>query len=833
MSKEMNSFPVEEILPELKNILKNSSIVILTAPPGAGKTTIVPPVLIGEEWLDGKKIIMLEPRRLAARRAAEYMSGLINEKCGQTIGYRIRNENCVSPTTRIEVVTEGILTRMLQSDAELPEAGLVIFDEFHERSIHADTGLAFLLDVQKNIRPDIKILIMSATPDIEGIQRLLGDVPVIRSAGRAFPVEVHYQKHPSSNRIEERAAEAVISALKKEDGDILVFLPGKGEIRRTSDILSGRLHDNDIAIHELYGEAPRQQQDQALTKTASSRRKVILATSIAETSLTIDGIRVVIDSGLSRLSAFDIRRGMAGLITVPVSKASADQRCGRAGRQQPGVCFRLWTKDEDALHPSFTQPEILSTDLTPLALELANWGNPDAEGLMFPDRPAEASLAQARSVLLMLEAVDEKGRLTQFGKKMSQLPVHPRLSAMILKARDHGFGSEACLLAAMLEERDTGGRSGIDLSEKMEQLDAPSGGRRSGSIADSSVSRIKDQAERLRRMAGIRTGDAEAEHTGLLLSIAYPERIGRKVSGNNFQLVQGTMVTLPEGNPLLRNEFLAIGEVDGAGAVARAFSAAPLRKDDILEYFGELLKEESSAEWNEGGLRGIKKVKLGSISITEKEYSPSDQETEECILETLKKDGLARLPWDTESRSLIERSEWYRLNVLSRENKEDDWPILTEEALASAAEHWLRPFLAGIRRKKDIENLNMTDILRSAFTFEQLKELDVQAPAGLKVPGGSFIRLNYAEGEKPVLAVKLQELFGQTDTPAIAGGRVAVLIHLLSPAMRPLAITQDLRSFWTNTYPTILKQMKMKYPKHVWPEDPLSAAPTNRTKKKL
>ncbi|MGE5496440.1 MAG: ATP-dependent helicase HrpB [Syntrophothermus sp.] len=833
MSKEANKFPVEEILPELKNILSSSSIVILTAPPGAGKTTLVPPALTGEEWLGDKKIIMLEPRRLAARRAAEYMSGLKNEKCGQTIGYRIRNENCISASTRIEVVTEGILTRMLQSDAELPEAGLVIFDEFHERSIHADTGLAFLLDVQKNIRPDIKILIMSATPDIEGLQRLLGEVPVVRSAGRAFPVEVHYQKHPASARIEERVTDAVISALKKEDGDILVFLPGKGEIKRTSDLLSVRLHDSNITVHELYGEAPRQQQDQALSRTAGLRRKVILSTSIAETSLTIDGIKIVIDSGLSRLSAFDIRRGMAGLITVPVSKASAEQRCGRAGRQQPGVCFRLWTKEEEALHPEFTPPEILSTDLTPLALELANWGAPDAGGLMFPDRPSEAALARARSVLMMLEAVDENGRLTQFGKKISQLPVHPRLSAMILKARDHGFGYEACLLAAMLEERDTGGRSSIDLSERMEQLGAFTGGRSSGTSMDSPVIRIKDQAERLRKMAGIRNGIAEAEHTGLLLAIAYPERIARKVSGIQYQLVQGTMVTLPEGNPLLRNEFIAIGEVDGAGAVAKVFSAAPLGKDDILGYFGNIMKEESTAEWNESGLRGIKKLKLGNISVSEKEYVPSDQEAEECILEIFKKGGLARLPWDRESRSLIERSEWYRTNVLTRGNNASDWPILTDEALASGIDKWLRPFLPGVRRKKDIENLDMTDIIKSVFTFEQLKELDAQAPVGLKVPGGSFIRLNYAEGEKPVLAVKLQELFGQTDTPDIAGGRIPVLIHLLSPAMRPLAITQDLRSFWTNTYPAILKQMKMKYPKHVWPEDPLNALPTNRTKRRI
>lgn len=808
-------------------MLGENNLSILVAPPGAGKTTVVPPALLGEEWLKGKKIIMLEPRRIAARRSAEFMSDERNEKCGETIGYRIRTESCAGPKTKIEVVTEGILTRMLQSDAELPEAALVIFDEFHERSIHADTGLAFLIDVQKNLRPDIKILIMSATPDIEKLSSMLPGAPIVESLGKAYPVETHYQRHTSDKRLEVKTAEAVLSALKKEDGDVLVFLPGKKEIKRTSELLTDRLRGSDTILHELYGEASKEEQEASLRPATMGKRKVILSTSIAETSLTIDGVRIVIDAGLSRLSSFDVKRGMPGLVTVPVSRASADQRRGRAGRQMPGVCFRLWTKEEEELHPPFTQPEILSADLAPLALELAQWGTPEGEGLLFPDPPPKANLLQARSILFMLGAVDESGKLTPFGRRMTGLPVHPRLSAMILRAKEKGVETEACLLASLLEETSSTGGKEINLYERWHSLQSPSDERQA-----SRSRRIHLHAKRLMKIVHAPEEKITGESLGVLLAMAYPERVAVKKSSNQYQMAQGTMVSIPEGDMLLREEFLAVAEVDAAGAVAKVFLAAPLSKDEILETFKDILANEEIVEWSGSAVKGIRKVRLGSISIQEKEFTPSEGEVENAVAARLRSEGVNSLPWDKESISIRERSEWLRLYAMDENDPRfQNWPVLTDENLQSTMEDWLKPFLGGIRKQKDVESLDMAPIVKSLFSFEQMNLLDTLAPAAVKVPGGSLIRLKYDEGEKPVLAVRLQELFGQTDTPRIAGGRVPLLIHMLSPAMRPLAITQDLRSFWTNTYPEILKQMRIKYPRHVWPDDPLKAEATNRTKR--
>ncbi|MCU7493897.1 MAG: ATP-dependent helicase HrpB [Ignavibacteria bacterium] len=827
MKSENNKLPVEEVLPRLKKALAENNICILAAPPGAGKTTVVPVALMDEEWLEDRKIIMLEPRRIAARRSAEYMSSQRKEKCGQSIGYRIRTESCISRETRIEVVTEGILTRMLQSDPEMPEAGLVIFDEFHERSIHADTGLAFLLDVQKNLRPDIKILIMSATPDIQKLSLMLDKPPIVESSGRAYPVETHYLRHTSEKRLEIRTAEAVLGALKKEEGDILTFLPGKKEIKRTAELLIDRFRGSDVILHELYGEASRQEQEAALSPAPSGRRKVILSTSIAETSLTIDGVRIVIDSGLSRISSFEVRRGMPGLVTVPVSKASADQRRGRAGRQSPGVCYRLWTKEEEEFHPPFTQPEILSADLASLALELAEWGVPEAEGLLFLDPPPKANLAQARSILFMLGALDKGGKLTHMGKQMTSLPVHPRLSAMILRAQKRGLEAEACLLASLLEETVGQGKREINLNERWHMLQNPKDERQV-----MQAKRIYVHARRLMKIIRASEGKIEGENLGLLLALAYPERVAVKRSVTQYQLAQGTMASIPDGDPMSKEEFLAVAEADAAGAVAKVFLAAPITRNEILENFREVLSSEETVEWEAGTVKGKRKIKLGSISIQEKEFTPEEEEIEKALLSHLRSEGISLLPWDKESRNLIERSEWLRLYVADKNDPAfSNWPVLSEENMTAMMEEWLKPFLHGLRRQKDVELLDMKEIIKSVFSYEQMSMLDRLAPASIKVPGGSSIRLRYDEGEKPVLAVRLQELFGQVDTPRIGGGKIPVLIHLLSPAMRPLAITQDLRSFWANTYPGILKQMRIKYPKHVWPDDPLKAEATNKTRR--
>jgi len=813
-------YPVENIVPLLKKTLRKNNICLLSAPPGAGKTTVIPPALLHEPWLNNKKIIMLEPRRIAARRAAEFIASLRSEKCGDTIGYRIRSEALVGNRTRIEIVTEGILTRMLHSDMELPEAGLVIFDEFHERSIHADLSLAFLLDVQKNIRDDLRILIMSATPDTKKICERLNNPPVIVSEGRTFPVETLYLKEKNEKPVEIRTAEAIFSVLNKEDGDILVFLPGKKEIRSTSTLLYQKYKElNNIVIHELYGEASGEQQNSAIEIDPHERRKIILTTSLAETSLTIDGIRIVIDSGLSRLPAYNIKRGMPGLVTVPVSKASADQRRGRAGRQQPGVCYRLYTIEQELTHPDFTIPEILSSDLTYTVLDLIKWGSPSGEGLVFIDSPPPSHLKKALSTLHMLGATDSNNKLTQSGFFMSEMPLHPRLSAMIHKAKSIGLTYQACLLASLLEERElTRARNNLVEVYRM--------------VLESKVTdvKVRNQADRLFSLTKESRKQTDDQKVGVLLSYAFPDRIAKKKNDRQYQLVNGTAAILPEGSSLRDEEFLVIIEIDASEAVAKIFLAAGLTKQDVLKTFENNLQENHTITWDNDHIKGTRNLMLGSIPIHISDYIPDEHEVISFITELIRTKGLSILPWNNDAVSLRTRSEWFRNNF---PDSDDKWPVLSDEALNKNVNIWLPPFLSGIRKRKDLDKLNMVQILRSLFSFQQITYLDKEVPESMLIPGGSKIKLKYDQSDKPVLAVRIQELFGQTDTPGICSGRISVLIHLLSPAMRPLAITQDLKSFWINTYPELLKQMRVKYPKHVWPDNPLLALPTNKTKKYL
>lgn len=815
-----NKFPVQEVIPLLKQILSNRNLCILSAPPGAGKTTIVPPALLNESWLRGGKIILLEPRRIAARRAAEYMSEMLNQKCGELVGYRIRTEALVSSRTKLEVITEGILTRMLQSDMELPGTGLVILDEFHERSIHADTALAFLLDVQKNIRPDLRILIMSATPDLRKMTDLLEYPPVITASGKMFPVDTHYLKYTPSKPVEILTAEAVFNALKKESGDILVFLPGKKEIRRTAGILLEKYQNlQDVIIHELYGESPKEQQNAALSPDPLNKRKVILSTSLAETSLTIEGVTVVIDSGLSRVPVYNIKRGMPGLTTVPVSKASADQRRGRAGRLKEGVCYRLWTIEKEQTHPDFTTPEILSVDLTHLALELTKWGTPFGEGLSFIDQPPAAQLTRARSILQMLGAIDNQDRLTRLGNQMADLPMHPRLSAMVLKSKETGSAYQACLLAALLEERELT-RSGVNLSEHFRTaLENKKEGRLITERSRRYLRSIEGEEERINYLI-----------TGRLLALAYPDRLARQKNGRQYQLTGGTVAVLPENNPLINEEFLIIPELDASESMAKIFLAAPVSKQDVLKVFENNITEKHEVIWENNNIRGFKKLVIENLTIHQILYSPSDEEAAECILEQIKLKWPGILPWTKDAKSFRERSEWYRINVLKNSA---DWPVLTDEHLLSELSQWVGHFLNGIRSGSELDNLNMSYLIRSFHTNEQIAFIEKEVPEALKLPSGSQIKLKYDEGEKPVLAVKIQELFGQTDTPRICQGSISVLVNLLSPAMRPMAITQDLKSFWMNVYPQLLKQMRIKYPKHFWPDDPLSSEPTNKTKRMM
>lgn len=798
-------------------------MVIVSAPPGAGKTTRVPLALLETPWSSNGRVLMLEPRRLAARRAAEFMSSQLGEDVGKIIGYRVRGDVRVSPRTHVEVLTEGILTRMLQSDPDLPGVAAVIFDEFHERSIHADLGLALALDAQQHVRPDLRILIMSATLDGIGLSRVLDQAPIVESAGRPFPVETRYARFKSDKSIEHRTVETIQRALQNEEGDLLVFLPGRREIRTVEHLLWEKGLPENVSVHTLHGEDRYDVQAAALRPAPTGKRKVILSTNVAETSVTIDGVRVVIDSGLARTIRFDPRRGMSGLITVAISKASAEQRRGRAGREAQGVCYRLWTEEEHAHRPEFSLPEIKSADLTPLALELELWGSPMGEGLRFVDPPPPAHLQQARSVLTLLGALDDAGRLTPLGKEIARLPVHPRLAAMLLRANEMKLGSLACDVAALLEERDlfAGKRDvDVDLASRWEDLYH---GR--SDLHD----RIRTQARRLREILNVRESEGDQQKLGLLLALGYPDRVARRrgSEAHSYQMVSGTLASLPTASRLRTHEFLAIGDAEEVGAEVRIYLAAPLGRDNIHSLFPHLIRTEEIVEWNskEGVVIARRATKIGAVTLSEQALDVSDERIAHAMLRGIREGGLEALTWTKETRSFQQRSEWLRQSRLV----EDAWPLLSDDVLVQTMDNWLLPFLSGIWKREQLARLDLKTILESIFSSEQLQLLQRLAPSHLRLPSGSRVALEYSPGSAPILAVQLQELFGQRATPRIGEGRVPVVIHLLSPARRPLAVTQDLESFWRNVYPEIRRQMRAQYPKHYWPEDPLNAQPTNKT----
>ena len=820
----MDPLPIEESLSRLRAGLEGSRRVILSAPPGAGKTTRVPLALLNAAWMGGKKLLMLEPRRLAARRAASYMAAQLGEKPGETVGYRIRGESVAGRNTRIEVVTEGILTRLLQASPDLPGVALVIFDEFHERSIHADLGLALTLDVQDNLREDLRILVMSATLDGVSLSRVLGDVPVVLSGGRSHPVETRYLSYPWKGSIEGETARVIRRALGETEGDILVFLPGVREIRRTGMMLGEGGLPDDAVVYTLFGDADPEVQRIALGPVAPGKRKILLSTSIAETSLTIDGLRVVIDAGLSRVPRFDPRRGMTGLETIPVSVASADQRRGRAGRQAPGACYRVWTEEQHRALAHFSTPEILAADLAPLALDIARWGGGD--GLRFIDPPPPSHLSQARSTLLSLGALDSRGALTPHGKAMADLPIHPRLAHMILRGRDLSLGSLSCDLGALLEERDIlhgPVRNDVDIASRVQALRTGSG------VGHVLRDRVGAESHRLQKIAGAGGGRDDLSRLGLLVAFAYPERVARRrtESPGSYQMVNGAGAVLPEGSLLGREEFLAVADVDGIGTEVRIFLAAPLDREDLLEGFRESIVEEEQVFWNEADEAVVARQvrRLGAVTIGERTAVPRGDAVREAMVEGIRQMGLGALPWG--SGSVRSRSEWLRTSGLVPA----DWPDLSDANLRATLPVWLGPFLDAIVRRSHLGRLNMESVLRVLFTVRQWNDLGRLAPETITVPTGSRIRLDYTAGDLPVLSVRLQEMFGQTDTPVVAGGRVRVLIHLLSPAGRPLAVTQDLGSFWANAYRDVRKEMRGRYPKHIWPEDPLGARPTRKTKK--
>lgn len=824
--------PIEDVLPGLRAALGASTGVVLQAPPGAGKTTRVPLAVLDEPWLAGQRVVMLEPRRLAARAAAHRMSQTLGEGVGETVGYRIRMETRVGPRTRVEVVTEGVLTRMLQSDPALEGTGLVIFDEFHERSLHADLGLALALQSRAVLRDDLRILVMSATLDGGPVAALLGGAPAVTSEGRAHPVETRWLPRRAEGHLEPRVARVALDALEREGGDLLVFLPGAGEIRRVEESLRAADLPPSVRVMPLYGNLPQPAQDEAIRPSPPGVRKVVLATSIAETSLTIEGVRVVVDSGLSRVPRFSPRTGMTRLETVRVSRASADQRRGRAGRLGPGVCYRLWTEAEEASLAPHGKPEILEADLAPLALELAAWGVADPSDLQWLDPPPPASFAQARELLRELGALDEAGAVTAHGRRMAALPLHPRLAHMLLKAKEMGQGATACALAALLSERDVlRGAGGPPESDVRLRLEAAGGGRgavRGYTVDRGAAHRVAAEAKELARRLSVAPGRWEGEAAGLLLAFAYPDRIAQRRPGQGGRVLlrNGRGAALPQGDPLLDAPYLVAAELDDAGRESRILLAAPVSLEEVELHFGDQVVRETAVAWDAeaGAVRARRTERLGALVLREAPLAEVDPEARvDALVEGLRQEGIAALPWGREATRLRERIAFLRLH-------DPSLPDVSDTALEEGMREWLGPHLHGLRRRDEVQRLDLVPVLEGMLAWEQRRRLDEQAPTHVAVPSGSRIPVDYADPAAPVLAVRLQEVFGWTDTPRVAGGRVPLTLHLLSPAHRPVQVTRDLASFWRTTYFDVKKDLKGRYPKHYWPDDPLQAQATSRAK---
>ncbi len=811
MIPSLPSLPIDSALPPLRAALAEHGRAVLQAPPGAGKTTRVPLALLGEPWLGDGKIIMLEPRRIAARAAAGHMASLLRERVGDTVGYRIRMDRKVGPNTRIEVVTEGILTRMLQDDPALDGVGAVIFDEFHERSLNADLGLALALETAE-LRGDLRLLVMSATLDGAPVARLLGDAPVVSSEGRAYPVETHHRPPRPGEAIEDAVARAVRDALAEETGSLLVFLPGAREIRRVQAKLSGL--GGGVAVTPLYGDLPAAAQDQAIRPAPAGTRKVVLATNIAETSLTIEGVRVVIDSGLARAPRFDPRTGMSRLETVTIARAAADQRRGRAGRTEPGVCWRLWAKAGEGAMAPFDPPEILVADLAPLALELALWGS----DLAWLDPPPAAALVQARTLLADLGAIDADGRPTAHGKAMARLPLHPRLAHMVLRAKAEGVGGTAAELAAILEGRRPSPET--DLRSSIELLHRDRG--------DPGVARLREAARDIARRFGLGPGGGAGD-AGALLALAYPDRVAKRRPGarGSFLLANGRGAAVRDSDPLAGADYLAIAETDDAGREARILAAAPLDEATLEAVLGDRIAWVETVAWDaaEQAVAARRQRRLGALVLADAALpNPDPAAVAAALLEGVRRLGLDALPWRDGAVALRRRAGF------ARALEGEAWPDWSDTALAETLAEWLGPHLSGMRRRTDLDRLDLAQILSTALGWERQRALDALAPATIPIPSGRRAALDYADPAQPVLAVKLQEMFGQAETPRVGGGRVPVAIHLLSPAGRPLQVTRDLAGFWAGSYAEVRKDMRGRYPRHPWPDDPLAAPATARAK---
>lgn len=841
----MPKLPIHAALPELLATLSRHNNIVLQAPPGAGKTTMVPLALLECDWLAGKNIIMLEPRRLAARSAANRMADLLGEPVGKTVGYQIRGERKTSKDTRILVVTEGILTRLLQADPELARTALVIFDEFHERNLQGDLSLALCLQSQELLREDLKLLVMSATLETAAVADLLDNAPVVSSEGRSFPVDIHYlppREVPDDQRqLPALMARKITEWLQQEEGSLLAFLPGVGEIKQVESLL--RDGNSDAIIAPLYGDLSKQQQDTAIAPAPEGQRKVVLATNVAETSLTIEGIRLVVDSGLMRESRFDPNTGMNRLITTFISQASATQRCGRAGRLSHGQCLRLWSESRQQGLPAKNTPEILNSDLAPLVLELAQWGVREISELRWLDIPPSGPVSQAQELLQQLGALDQELRITAHGKAMLSLGVHPRLAHMMLRCVDWGLQEEACLLAALLSERDIFKGEQRWNRDIQQRIDVLQGKSKSAQADKGAIHRIRQQAKtwqgQLNTNPSSAQGIDDTDRIGVLLGLAYPDRIARNRHDRErrFLLASGRGAHFSHDDELALAEFLVIAELDGQGRDARIQLAASISEAALTEYFADLIQQVEAVRWDDKAGRAIasERTTLGRLVLSERPAKNLSPELiSRALLDAIRQKGLHCLPWNKEAnalrgRVLFLRQQQHEFPGLLAELNLPDW---RDEALLNELETWLLPHLGGLSKLDHLKQLKLKDILLSQLDWPCQQRIDELAPSHFQVPSGSRIQIGYEEGA-PVLAVRLQEMFGLAQTPAILKGQFPLTIHLLSPARRPVQVTRDLASFWANTYQEVKKELRIKYQKHYWPDDPLTAQATNKTKKRM
>lgn len=832
------ALPIDDALPALAAALRAAPNAVLVAPPGAGKTTRVPLALLDEPWARHGKLIMLEPRRLAARGAAARMAATLGEAVGDTVGLRVRLGSKISRATRIEVVTEGVFARMILDDPMLEGVAGVLFDEFHERSLDADLGLGLALDAQGALRDDLRILVMSATLDGARVAGLMGEAAVIESEGRAFPVETRYLGRDPRARIEDEAAKACLTALVQERGSVLCFLPGQGEILRTAERLRERVADASVDIAPLYGAMDAAAQDRAVRPAEPGRRKIVLASAIAETSLTIEGVRVVVDSGLARVPVHEPDVGVTRLATVRASRAAVDQRRGRAGRTEPGVCLRLWEEAATGALPAFATPEILAADLAPLVLDCAAWGVTDPRSLRFLDPPPAPALAEARKMLTGIAALDGDGRITQLGRRLRGLALPPRLARMVLAAAERGAARPAAEIAAVLVERGLGGE-GVDVAERIERFRRDRGPRAQDMrrLAEGWAKAAGEGAAQGARETGARETDAQAGHVGIgaLLALAYPERIARaRGRPGAYLLANGRGAELEPHERLARQTWLVVAEMAGSAAASRILSAAGLEEDELPDAAGPALAPFDETQFDPAAraLRRRAGTRLGAITASERTLPlAGDAASAAALAKGVAALGIGRLPWTKSLLALRERVGFLRKAAHDgREAGQEIWPDLSDAALARDADIWLGPFVSGRASLAEIEPGDLSAAIDALLPWELKRRIEKEAPSHFEAPTGNHAAIDYGAEAGPTISIRVQELFGLTEHPTIAGGKVALVLELLSPAHRPIQITRDLPGFWRGSWAAVKSEMKGRYPRHVWPDDPAAASPTARAK---